>query len=171
MVFQCEWKIPSLGRTVRHHSVSLVMPNSYPRDGIFNPMKNSYKCRRPTTAYTRVMQIHDIYWFRPNPNIGRWNQMAVSRSLAGLRLTCSQMFFHWHVGAFLYNIWVRDYTCHQLQVLLHYISHARWTCMCNLYACRKHKPKCKSQPRVIPQRWKSASVRMVWLHFSMKLHW
>ena len=30
-------KIPSLGITVRHHSGSLVMPNSYPHDGIFNP--------------------------------------------------------------------------------------------------------------------------------------
>ena len=31
-----------------------------------------------------------IYWFRPYPNIGRLNQMVVSRSLACLRLTCSQ---------------------------------------------------------------------------------
>ena len=36
MVVRCELKIPSLGITVRHHSASLVMPNSYPRDGIFN---------------------------------------------------------------------------------------------------------------------------------------
>ena len=32
-----QMKLPSLGITVRHHSTSLVMPNSYPRDGIFNP--------------------------------------------------------------------------------------------------------------------------------------
>ena len=37
IVVRCELKIPSLGITVRHHSASLVMPNSYPRDGIFNP--------------------------------------------------------------------------------------------------------------------------------------
>ena len=36
MVVQCELKILSLGITVRHHSASFVMPNSYPRDGIFN---------------------------------------------------------------------------------------------------------------------------------------
>ena len=33
--------------------------------------------------------------------------MVVSRSLAGLRLTCLQMFFHWRVGAPFYDIWVR----------------------------------------------------------------
>ena len=43
---RCELKIPLLGITVRHHSANLVMPNSYPRDGIFNPhlttMTDSY---------------------------------------------------------------------------------------------------------------------------------
>ena len=46
MVFRCELKIPSLRITVRHYSVSFVMPNSYPCDGIFNSllttMKDSY---------------------------------------------------------------------------------------------------------------------------------
>ena len=47
MVIRCELKIQSLRITVRHHSVSLMMPNSYPRDGIFNPhlttiIKDSY---------------------------------------------------------------------------------------------------------------------------------
>ena len=37
MVVRFELKIPSLGITVRHHSANLVMPNSYPRGGIFNP--------------------------------------------------------------------------------------------------------------------------------------
>ena len=49
MVDRCELKIPSLGRTVRHHSSSLVMQNSCPRDGIFNPhliiIKDSYKLK------------------------------------------------------------------------------------------------------------------------------
>ena len=36
IVLRCELKIPSLGITVRHQSASLVMPNSYPRDGIFS---------------------------------------------------------------------------------------------------------------------------------------
>ena len=47
-----------------------------------------------------------IYRFRPNPNIGRLNQMMASRSLEGLRLICLQMFFHWNFRAPLY-IWVR----------------------------------------------------------------
>ena len=46
MVVRFELKIPSLGITVRHHSTSLMMPNSYPRDGIFSPnlttIKESY---------------------------------------------------------------------------------------------------------------------------------
>ena len=46
MVVRCELKIPSLGMTVRYNSASLVMPTSYPRDGIFNPhlktIKDSY---------------------------------------------------------------------------------------------------------------------------------
>ena len=60
MVVRCELKIPSLGITVRHHSASLVMPNSYPRDGIFNPhlttIKDSYNLylshamRKPVNA-------------------------------------------------------------------------------------------------------------------------
>ena len=29
--------------TVRHHSASLVMPNSYPGDGIFNPYLTTVK--------------------------------------------------------------------------------------------------------------------------------
>ena len=44
--YRCTLKIPSLGFTVRHHSASLVMPNSYPRGGIFNQhliiIKDSY---------------------------------------------------------------------------------------------------------------------------------
>ena len=41
-----ELKIPSLGITVRHHSASLRMQNTYPRDGISNmnltTIKDSY---------------------------------------------------------------------------------------------------------------------------------
>ena len=52
MVVRCELKIPSIGITVRHHSASLVMPNNYPRDGIFNPLftniKDSYIHAYPT---------------------------------------------------------------------------------------------------------------------------
>ena len=41
-------KIPSLGVTVRHHEACLVMPNSYPSDGIFNlhrrTIMDSFSC-------------------------------------------------------------------------------------------------------------------------------
>ena len=43
MVVRCKLKIPSLGITVQHHSVSLVIPNSYPRDGILNPHLKTIK--------------------------------------------------------------------------------------------------------------------------------
>ena len=46
MVVRCGLKITSHRIIVRHHSASLVMPNSYPHDGIFNPhhttIKDSY---------------------------------------------------------------------------------------------------------------------------------
>ena len=46
MVVRYELKIPSLGITVQHHSASLLMPDSYSRDGILNPrlaaIKNYY---------------------------------------------------------------------------------------------------------------------------------
>ena len=64
-------------------------------------------CSRPRRLIIESYKFMLIYWFRPNPNIGWLNQMVVSRPLADLRLTCLHMFFHWHVGAPLYNIWVR----------------------------------------------------------------
>ena len=46
MAVRCELKIPSLRITVWHHSASLVIPKSYPRDRLFNPhlttIKDSY---------------------------------------------------------------------------------------------------------------------------------
>ena len=37
MVVRLELKIPSLEITFRYHPAGLVMPNSDPHDGIFNP--------------------------------------------------------------------------------------------------------------------------------------
>ena len=46
IVVRCGLKVLSLGISVLPHSASLMMPNSYPRDGIFNPhlttVKDSY---------------------------------------------------------------------------------------------------------------------------------
>ena len=46
MVVWCELKISSLRITVRHHLANLMLPTSYPLDGIFNPhlptIKDSY---------------------------------------------------------------------------------------------------------------------------------
>ena len=43
MVVWCELKVPSLKITVRHHSASLMMLNSYRRDRIFNPQLTAIK--------------------------------------------------------------------------------------------------------------------------------
>ena len=43
MVVYCELKIPSLRIIVRHHSASLAMPKSYPRNIIFNPHLTAIK--------------------------------------------------------------------------------------------------------------------------------
>ena len=60
MVVRCELKIPSLGITVRHHSACLVMPNSYPRDGIFNTHPTTNKASYNKT--TSVCASSLIYW-------------------------------------------------------------------------------------------------------------
>ena len=44
-------KIPSLGITVRHHSASLVMLNSNPRVGSFNPHLTAIKGERNHKAF------------------------------------------------------------------------------------------------------------------------
>ena len=55
MVVRYEFKIPSLGITVRHHSASLVMPNSYPRDEIFNPYLTTIK-----DSYILCLQLSQV---------------------------------------------------------------------------------------------------------------
>ena len=60
MVLWCELKILLLGITVRHHSASLVMPNSYPCGGIFNPhlttIKDSYH-KKPSRKNTVICLV------------------------------------------------------------------------------------------------------------------
>ena len=43
MVVWCKLKVPSLRITVRNHSASLAMLNSYRRDRIFNPQLTAIK--------------------------------------------------------------------------------------------------------------------------------
>ena len=43
MVVWCKLKVPSLRMTVRQHSASLAMLNSYRRDRIFNPLLKAFK--------------------------------------------------------------------------------------------------------------------------------
>ena len=65
MVVRYELKIPSLEITVRHHSASLVMTDSYSRDGILNPhltaIKDSYNaCQvfiREAITYNVIISI------------------------------------------------------------------------------------------------------------------
>ena len=73
----CELKIPSLRITIWHQSASLMMPNSYPLDGIFNPylttIKDSYSllplqprliismtCSGEVASFLRFSQNHLI---------------------------------------------------------------------------------------------------------------
>ena len=51
--FCCELKIPPLGITVRHPSTSLVMPNSYLHDEIFNPHLTTI-----TDSYNPLLELH-----------------------------------------------------------------------------------------------------------------
>ena len=61
MVVWCKSKVSSLRITVRHHSASLAMLNSYRRDRIFNPqitaIKNSYNKVNVRTFVTQEYEI------------------------------------------------------------------------------------------------------------------
>ena len=54
----CKLKIPSLRITVWHHQASLLMPNSYHRDGMVNPhlttIKHSYNLYRSASRGLRT---------------------------------------------------------------------------------------------------------------------
>ena len=59
-------RILSLGITVRHHLANLVMPNSYPRDEIFNlhlsTIKDSYNLVCKKDRYTDQDQTAPEGW-------------------------------------------------------------------------------------------------------------
>ena len=56
----CGQKNPSLGITVRHHSASLVMPISDPRDRFFNPHHAPMK----DTYYFNIREYFEISVFK-----------------------------------------------------------------------------------------------------------
>ena len=60
MVVRCVSKSLSLGITVRHHSASFMMSNSYPHGGIFNlqltTIKDSYKLTLSRTSWQKLSQ-------------------------------------------------------------------------------------------------------------------
>ena len=61
-------KKPSLGISVRHHLASHVMPNSYPRDGIFNPCLTTIKdFYIPTLGIT--VRHHSASLVMPNSSV------------------------------------------------------------------------------------------------------
>ena len=67
-ILWCKLKVPSLRITVRHHSPSLAMLNSYHRDRIFNPqltaIKNSYNkinVQCSNICYTRIWDMFCPY--------------------------------------------------------------------------------------------------------------
>ena len=57
MVVWCKLKVPSLRITVRHHSASLAMLNSYRRDRIFNPQLTAIK-----NSYNKVNVEYEIFF-------------------------------------------------------------------------------------------------------------
>ena len=69
MVVQCELKILLLAITVRHHSASLMMPKSYPHDGIFNPylttIKDSYILFTCPRHFPGTLNVTDLMTASP----------------------------------------------------------------------------------------------------------
>ena len=70
MVVRCKLKIPSIRITGRHHFASLVMPNCYPRDRIFNlhltTIKDSYNILQAESHWkAMVHMVHpNMLWWR-----------------------------------------------------------------------------------------------------------
>ena len=108
MVVRYELKIPSLEITFRHHSASLVMLNSYPRDGLVNPhlitIKDSYILAPVSDAEMPVVYARNVFSCIPDRNfritdflhtrqefLHYWPPTGISASLTGARkcrLTC-----------------------------------------------------------------------------------
>ena len=69
MIIHFELKFPSLEITVRHHSASLIMPNSYPRDGIFNlnltTIEDFYNLTHVNVLRRSADKIHAQIWCVP----------------------------------------------------------------------------------------------------------
>ena len=66
MVVWCKLKVPSLRITVRLHSASLAMLNSYRRDRIFNPqltaIKKKLKIKKMYNVRTFVTHEYEIFF-------------------------------------------------------------------------------------------------------------
>ena len=76
MVLLCESKILSLRITVQDHAVSLLVPNSYPRDGIFNPHLTTINAPGPNSgdidfslrkAWVYAQHCREIFMFKSQP--------------------------------------------------------------------------------------------------------
>ena len=86
----CELKIPSLGITVRHYSVSFVMPNSYP--------EVAFSTSQPLKIL--IVSIDKVMWKRSS---GRLNEPAHEiMALVVLRKLNLQTRMHSHpVGLYI----------------------------------------------------------------------
>ena len=65
MVVWCKFKVPSLRITVRHHSASLAMLNSYRRDRVFKRSSQSLKIlimKQMCNVQTFVTQEYEIFF-------------------------------------------------------------------------------------------------------------
>ena len=78
VVVWCELTIPSLGITARIHSASIVMPNSYPRDGILNPHLTTTKESHDQFPLFTTYINSDNIGITPNILIGLFEDVTIT---------------------------------------------------------------------------------------------
>ena len=95
MVVWCKLKVPSLRITVRHHSESLAMLNSYRRDRIFNAqftaIKKSYNKVNVRTFVTHEYEIFFVHTYVTYENV-IWLDLCYTQKI--WYLSASALFLH-----------------------------------------------------------------------------
>ena len=80
MIVRCRLKIPSLGITALHHLASLMMADSYPRDGIFNLQRTTIKDSYNLSS-TGIFRSWSHYPRRHQRSVSRnWRKTSPDRS-------------------------------------------------------------------------------------------
>ena len=79
MVVKCKLKVPSFRLTVWHHTVSLMIQNSYPREGIFNPRLATIK--ESSNLILGQVARSDAYGLRFDPRIWQHSLVEIVREI------------------------------------------------------------------------------------------